>query len=117
VSSAIASLARSTRNVYAPTSRLNRAKAEDIETETAKHIHELDVDQAEKQRLTVGLDAIMSRVAELKRTTISATDELRMLIGKSDSQNQSDVYMVAKTTVALGKLLEIQLLDQEGKIL
>ncbi len=41
-------------------------KAGDIENQVEKHIAELDIDEANKQRLIAALDAVLARVAEVK---------------------------------------------------
>ena len=92
------------------------AKAGDIENKVERHISEMDIDEANKWKLVGALDAVLARVAELKETTLNVQRELEELLSISTPENESDAYMVAKIAVSLGQLLEIAILDKEGKI-
>jgi hypothetical protein len=92
------------------------AKAGDIENKVERHISEMDIDEANKWKLVGALDAVLARVTELKETTLNVQRELEELLSISTPENESDAYMVAKIAVSLGQLLEIAILDKEGKI-
>ena len=92
------------------------AKAGDIENKVERHISEMDIDEANKWKLVGALEAVLARVAELRETTIKAQGELEDLLSISTPENEKDAYMVAKVAVSLGQLLEIAILDNEGKI-
>lgn len=92
------------------------AKAGDIENQVERHISEMDVDEANKWKLVSALDAVLSRVAELADTTIKLKSELDHLLAVSSPTNEQDAYLVAKSALALGQLLEIAILDKSGPI-
>ena len=94
-----------------------QAKARDIENQVQRHIAEMDIDEAKKRKISTGLDAVLARVAELKASTITLRIELENLLSSSSPQNEHDAYLVAKTAVALGKVLDIAILDREGRII
>ena len=92
-------------------------KAGDIENQVEKHIAELDIDEAKKQRLVAALDAALARVAEVKESTIKLKNELENLLSSSSPDNERDVYQVAKVAVSLRQLLDIAILDKDGRII
>ena len=55
-------------------------------------------------------------MAELKETTLKVQSELEHLLSISTPETEEDAYMVAKVAVSLGQLLEVAILDKEGKI-
>ncbi len=90
------------------------AKAAEIENQVERHVSEMDVDEAEKGGLLAALDAVLARVRELKGGTIRLMQELKQLLSNSNPANDRDAYLVAKTAVALGQLLEVAILDKNG---
>lgn len=94
--------------------RLKRAG--DVENQVEESIAELDIDEAKKRRLVAALDAVLARVTELKESTIKLRDELEHLLSSSSPDNEHDAYRVAKVAVSLGQLLDIAILDKEGRI-
>lgn len=92
-------------------------KAGDVENQVEKHIAELDIDEAEKRRLLTALDAVLARIAEVKRSTMKLQNELKNLLSSSSPDNEHDAYRVAKVAVSLGSLLDVAILDQDGRII
>jgi hypothetical protein len=92
-------------------------KAGDIENQVEKHIAELDIDEAKKQRLIAALDAVLARVAEVKESTIKLKNELENLLSSSSPDNEYDAYRIAKVAVSLGQLLDVAVLDKDGRII
>jgi hypothetical protein len=92
------------------------AKAGGIENQVEKHISEMDVDEANKWKLVGALDAVLARVGELKDSTIKLKNELDHLLSISSPTNEQDAYLVAKSALALGQLLEVAILDKSGTI-
>ena len=91
--------------------------AGDVEKQVEKHIAKLDVDEAEKRKLIAALDAVLIRVAEVKESTIKLRNELENLLASSSPNNEQDAYRVAKAAVSLGQLLDIAILDKDGRII
>ncbi len=89
--------------------------AGDIENQVQRHIAEMDFDEAKKQKVAAGLDAVLARVAELKKSTIKLRIELENLLSSASPDNEHDAYLVAKTAVALGQLLDVAILDKDGR--
>ena len=75
----------------------------------------MDVDEANKWKLVGALDVVLARVAELKESTVKLKEELERLLATSSPENEQHAYIVAKSAVALGQLLEVAILDKEGK--
>ena len=75
----------------------------------------MDFDEAKKQKVAAGLDAVLARVAELKKSTIKLRIELENLLSSASPDNEHDAYLVAKTAVALGQLLDVAILDKDGR--
>ena len=94
-----------------------QTKAGDVENQVEKHIAEMDIDEANKRKLLVALDAVLARVAEVKKSTVNLQNELETLLSSSSPKNEHDTYLVAKASVALGQLLDIAILDQTGRII
>ena len=94
-----------------------QAKAGDVENQVEKHIAEMDTDEADKRKLLAALDAVLARIAEVKKSTIKLQNELETLLSSSSPKDEHDTYLVAKTSVALGQLLDIAILDQNGRII
>ena len=94
-----------------------QAKAGDVENQVEKHITEMDIDEANKQKLLAALDAVLARVTEVKKSTVNLQNELETLLSSSSPQNEHDTYLVVKTSVALGQLLDIAILDKNGRII
>lgn len=92
------------------------AKAGDIENQVEKHIAEMKIDEANKRKFISTLDTVLLRVDELNKNTIRLKLELECLLNKCDPRNEEDAYLVAKTAKALGQLLEVAILDKDGKI-
>lgn len=90
------------------------AKAGEIENQVERHISEMDVDEAEKGKHLAALDALLARVRELKESTVRLMEELEHLLVISNPENDQDAYLVARTAVALGQLLEVAILDKDG---
>jgi flagellin-like hook-associated protein FlgL len=90
-------------------------KAGEVETKFEKHIAELDEDEANKQKAIAALGALMARVDELDDSTTKLSDELKRLLVMSVAEDEADAYLVSRTAVALGQLLEVAVLDREGK--
>jgi hypothetical protein len=90
-------------------------KASKIERQVEKHVSELDIDEAEKKKVIAVLDAVMARVNEIHETTVKTQAKLREAL-RGAPENLEDAYMVAKIASALGKLLEIKILDDQGGI-
>ena len=95
--------------------RLKRAG--DVENQVEESIAELDIDEAKKRRLVAALDAVLARVTELKESTIKLTYELEHLLSSSSPDNEHDAYRVAKVAVSLGQLLDVAILDNDGRII
>jgi len=91
-------------------------KAGDIENKVERNIAEMDIDEANKWKLVGALEAVLARVSEMKETTLKVQGELEELLSISTPDFEKDAYMVAKVAVSLGQLLEIAILDKEGKI-
>ncbi len=94
-----------------------QTKAGDVENQVERHIAEMDTDEAEKQRLITALGAVLARVAEVKGNTIKLQNELENLLSSASPDNEHDVYLVAKTAVALGQLLDVAILDKDGRVI
>lgn len=92
-------------------------QAGDVEIQVEKHIAELDVDEAKKQRVVAALDAVLARVSEVKTSTIKLTNELENLLSSSSPDDERDAYKVAKVAVSLGQLLDVAILDEDGRII
>lgn len=92
-------------------------RAADVERQVEEHIAKLDIDGAKKRRLAAALDAVIARVAEVKEATIKLTTELDNLLSSSSPDNDHDAYQVAKAAVSLEQLLDIRILDEEGRII
>jgi hypothetical protein len=90
------------------------AKAGKIENQVERHVSEMDVDEAEKGKFLAALDAILARVRELKESTVRLMEELEHLLVVSNPEYDQEAYLVAKTAVALGLLLEVAILDKDG---
>ena len=58
-----------------------------------------------------------ARVAELELSTIKVTEELGHLLSVSISMKDNDAFRVAKCAWALGRLLDVAILDKTGKII
>ena len=109
-------------------------KAGDVENQVAKLIAELDIDEARKRRLTAALDAVFARVTEVKEGTIKLKNELDSLLSLSSRIHlcrlrfpflwrcgcqtcDRHAYRIAKVAVSLGQILDIVILDKEGRII
>ena len=92
-------------------------QASKIESQAEAYISELVIDQAEKEKMMVALDAVVKRVHEVRGSTIKIDGELRQLIDNSDPADERDAYMVAKTAKSLGELLEVTIIDKDGKLM
>lgn len=92
------------------------AKAGNIENQVERHISEMAEDEANKWKLVGALDAVLARVAELKDSTIKLKRELDHLLSVSSPTNDKDAYLVAKSALALGQLLEVSILNKSGTI-
>lgn len=91
-------------------------KAWSVESKVDSHIAEMDVDEANKKKLVVALKAVVARVNELRRNTRKLQSELEKLLASCSPKSKREAYMVAKTAVSLGALLEIAVLDKSGKL-
>ena len=91
-------------------------KASKVETEVEEHVAEMDVDQANKEKLMSGLDVVVKRVHELRGSTTRTDSELKRLLESANPEDTTDAYMVAKTAKTLGDLLEIAIIDEEGNL-
>lgn len=92
-------------------------KAGDIEEQVAKDIAEWDIDESKKRQLLARLDVVLARVAEVKKSTVKMKNELESLLSSSSPDNEYDAYLVAKTAVSLGQILDIAILDKDGRII
>ncbi len=108
-------------------------QAGDVENQVEKGIAELDIDEAEKRKGVAALDAVLARVTELKESTIKLKNELEDLLSypkrvwraiktltrlsSSSPDNDHDAYRVAKVAASLGQLLDIAILDNDGRII
>ncbi len=92
-------------------------QAGEVENQVAKYIAELDIDEAKKRKLVADLDAVLARVTELKESTIKLKNELEDLLSSSSPDNAHDAYRVAQVAVSLGQLLDIAILDNDGRII
>ena len=92
-------------------------QAGDVEIQVEKHIAELDIDEAKKRKLVAALDAILARVAEVKESTIRLRNEIGNLLASSSPNNERDAYRVAKAAVSLGQLLDVAILDEDGRVI
>ena len=92
-------------------------QAGDVEIQVEKHIAELDVDETKKQRVVAALEAVLARVSEVKKSTINLTNELENLLSSSSPNNERDAYKVAKVAMSLGQLLDVAILDKDGRII
>lgn len=93
-----------------------QGKAEEIETEVAKAVADMEVKEAEIKRQLGILDVILQRVDELKISTISLDSKLERLIENSDPSDLKDVYKVAEVAKGLGCILDIAILDNNGNL-
>lgn len=93
------------------------AKAGDIENQVERHISEMVTDEAHKSKLVGALEAVLARVAELKTSTIKLKEELDHLLSLSNPASEKDAYLVAKSAMSLGQLLEVAILDKDGAII
>ena len=108
--------------------------AGDVENQVEKHIAELDIDEAEKRKVIAALDAILARVTEVKESTIKVTNELEHLLSSSSRIHlcrlrfpflwrcgcqtcDCHAYRIAKVAVSLGQLLDVAILDENGRII
>ena len=92
-------------------------QAGDVEIQVEKHIAELDVDETKKQRVVAALEAVLARVSEVKKSTINLTNELENLLSSSSPNDERDAYKVAKVAMSLGQLLDVAILDKDGRII
>ncbi len=93
-----------------------QGKAEEIETEVAKAIADMEIKEAEIKRQLGILDVILQRVDELKMSTISLDSKLERLLENSDPSDLRDVYKVAEVAKGLGCVLDIAILDNNGNL-
>lgn len=91
------------------------SKAGDIENQVEKHITEMQVDKANKEKLISTLDIIILRINELKENIFKLKEELEILLKNCNPRNEEDAYLAAKTAKALGQLIDISILDKDGK--
>ena len=92
------------------------SKAEKVETEVAKEIAEMDIAEARiEQQLSV-VKIVLRRVDEVHKATDETDQALQGLLYRSSSANLEDAYKVARTAKALGELLDVTFVDENGNI-
>ena len=109
-------------------------QAGDVEIRVEKHIAELDIDEKKKQRVVTALDAVLARVGEVKTSAIKLKNELASILSSSSQIHlcplrlpilwrlgcrtcDRHAYQIAKVAQSLGQLLDIAILDEEGRII
>lgn len=92
-------------------------KAAKIEAEVEAYVSEMDVDEENKRKLITALDVVVKRVHELRGSTGKTESELKKLLRSGNPLDMTHAYMVAKTARALGDLLEVAILDEDGQII
>lgn len=60
------------------------------------------------------MDVVTKRVHELRGSTIRTDEELKRLIDRANPSDERDAYMVARTAKALGDMLEVAIIDENG---
>lgn len=92
-------------------------KAAKVERQVEQYVSEMAVDEENKRKLMTALDVVVKRVHELRGSTRKTESELVKLLRRGNPSDMTDAYMVAKTASALGDLLEIAVLDENGCII
>ncbi len=92
-------------------------EASKVETQVEEAIAELDVDQRQKKLVIAQLDVLEQRADELRERTGQTRSELENLLETCDAAVDEDAYMVAQAASALGQMLEIAIIDEDGTIL
>lgn len=87
-------------------------QAEKVETQTARHIAELDENEAQQGRLCEETNTMIARINELEESTRDLESELKEILADSSSSREEDAYRVAKVAFTLGQLLDQSILPK-----
>jgi len=91
-------------------------QAAKVEAEVEKYVSDMDIDQANKEKIMSVLNVVVKRVHELQGSTVRTEGELKRLIESGDPSDDRDAYMVARTAKTLGDLLEVAIIDTDGNL-
>lgn len=92
-----------------------KRKAEEVCTEVARHIAEMDVAEEEMRTQFSIFDSIEIRAAELMRATEESDTTLQQLLAQADPSSMEDLYAVARAAKALGKVLDVPVIPQHER--
>ena len=92
-------------------------KADEIETEVAGRISEMDLADVQMAQQLALLKVATKRVRELHRATHEVDATLKDLLKTASIDDMNEVYAVVRTAKALAEILDVALLDENGNLL